>query len=972
MPRTHDDATREILATLDIAAEYRALGVEITGREPNAAGWLACRAVGREDVNPSAAINVQSGYYVDLGGNGTTLSLWDFATQHDNGTHIDWKAARKHYAGKANVTLARGRSVKNPNQEIVPQFWNETLAAIWCQTKPPVTVESLRAAGGILARYPAKHQTHPVIAVPVFGPQLVEADPIGWVVWHAGGRPLPVWGKGGEVVRTVKMKTVAGSQSGLMGRHALAVLAVDPTPKTIWKVEGPTDLMAAWSIIPPEKRSTDLVVCNSGGANENIRPEICEIFTGHRVFVLHDADRPGEAGAAKWVESLGRVASEVKQVRLPYPIEDSRGKDLREWTVEEKNDYAALVHLSITQPGGLSSSVPPSAADQGSNFAVSSPGHDAPAAEGSVPATATTENTDGEYERRTVDALFLDVLGETPSGSVMVFASHPSRRRTTEIRDPHKLTYAQLLQISGAPARDNLTESGEESYGRITVSAARNAICYLAGQRQLTDHTLAESGCWAILGKSGNQESGVVLVGAGEAAIWDADAAQLNQVCVPRAGGRLLSLSGSEAWYNFDQLAADLDHAADPKWCESVIAESLDIWDRWAWRNDGAPLVLTGLVLATWVQTLWDWRPQVAITGATKTGKSVLFETLAGIFGRLAIRSSKSTEAGIRQRVGTSARVILADEFESSKHRASVLEMIRASSRGDEVLRGTTSQRGRTFALRHICYVAAVDIGLRRAPDQNRFIQLKLVLPPKHLHGKLCTPPADILHDLGQRLLAIAVRYISAAGPLAASLKAVAIEGADSRAIESYAVPAAIWATACRFSSADSAGLLRQMVQTTTESTGDNDDEANDERELLQAIGASEMRLDRGVSCTVSEALSNRGTDFLDGLARYGLAIVEGGRRGPRSDRHLAEDSEFLFLDPRTVERRLLCGTRWADQATDTHLLRLDGAFKTRRWIGKRRPYGVAVPMRIIIPEIAEDGAAEFLSQGDNRGTTEG
>jgi hypothetical protein len=333
----HDEANRLILASLDVAAEYGGLGVEITGQQPNAKGWLACRAVGREDRNPSAAVNVQTGYYVDLGagenGVGQSCSLWDFAARV--GRFVDWREARKHYAKLAGVEL-RGRPAKNPNDEIVPQPWNETLAALWCRTKPPITTEALRAAGGILARYPAKSQAHQVVALPVYGPRLVETDPIGWVVWHAGGRDLPVYGKGGEVVRMVKMKTVAGSQSGLMGFHALARLAMGGADiRLIWKVEGPTDLMALWSAIPPDRRENELVVCNSGGAVEDVRPEIAEVFCGCRVWVVHDADRAGEAGAAKWLAALVPVATEVKQVRLPGEVKESKGVDLRDHLAAE-------------------------------------------------------------------------------------------------------------------------------------------------------------------------------------------------------------------------------------------------------------------------------------------------------------------------------------------------------------------------------------------------------------------------------------------------------------------------------------------------------------------------------------------------------------------------------------------------------------------------------------------------------------
>ena len=82
------------------------------------------------------------------------------------------------------------------------------------------------------------------------------------------------------------------------------------------------------------------------------------------------------------------------------------------------------------------------------------------------------------------------------------------------------------------------------------------------------------------------------------------------------------------------------------------------------------------------------------MTGSTNTGKSTMFNTLADIFGRLLVKSSNSSAAGIRQSIGRSAKAVLCDEFEKSRHRPQeILEMLRSSSRGEKVIRGTTWQK---------------------------------------------------------------------------------------------------------------------------------------------------------------------------------------------------------------------------------------------------------------------------------------
>jgi septin family protein len=116
------------------------------------------------------------------------------------------------------------------------------------------------------------------------------------------------------------------------------------------------------------------------------------------------------------------------------------------------------------------------------------------------------------------------------------------------------------------------------------------------------------------------------------------------------------------------------------------------------------------------VQSIWDFRPQVAIVGATNSGKTVLFNTLVSIFGGLSLKSSLSTASGIRQAIKTSSQIVLCDEFEDSKFRVEILEMLRTSSRGDKILRGTTNQRGVEFGLQHIAWVAAIEVGLKNGP----------------------------------------------------------------------------------------------------------------------------------------------------------------------------------------------------------------------------------------------------------------
>ncbi len=101
-----DAVAKETLQLLDVEAEYRLMGVEIVGRKASAAGWLTCRAVGREDKKPSAAINVGTGpcrgMYKDLASKAETKAIPLFKFARDNGGK-----RLSEYARQVAVTLPK-------------------------------------------------------------------------------------------------------------------------------------------------------------------------------------------------------------------------------------------------------------------------------------------------------------------------------------------------------------------------------------------------------------------------------------------------------------------------------------------------------------------------------------------------------------------------------------------------------------------------------------------------------------------------------------------------------------------------------------------------------------------------------------------------------------------------------------------------------------------------------------------------
>lgn len=402
--------TADIIARLDVMAEYRALGVNFTSDAPRASGNAECYSFARPDERrPSAYVDTTTGRYGDSAGGEPEISLWEFASRASPSLYPTWQAARAHYAAKAGVDLGglaagkRGRGRPKATAEdwrvaLGFEEWsagNLSLARYWCaRHKPGVTVEALLAAGGKVARYPCGRKAkasgeliapaYKVICVPIFGPGLLDSEPVGYVAWNINGHPIEVFAGKGKPPLLVKMKTV-GSASGLIGRHGLEILAaaVDPAKAGtacgkdegaasdvapgaapaidhIYKVEGPTDLLALWAALPPDLRSRQPILTQAGGAKQ-VPVGCLSPFAGHRILITGDNDIPGQAGAEKWAAALhgggavATIAREVCCLHLPGEVTANHGLDLRGWLTAGTDagdgatggSYEALAELAL-------------------------------------------------------------------------------------------------------------------------------------------------------------------------------------------------------------------------------------------------------------------------------------------------------------------------------------------------------------------------------------------------------------------------------------------------------------------------------------------------------------------------------------------------------------------------------------------------------------------------------------------------
>lgn len=550
-----------------------------------------------------------------------------------------------------------------------------------------------------------------------------------------------------------------------------------------------------------------------------------------------------------------------------------------------------------------------------------------------------------ERDRAICSALGMDVLGELPDRSIKIFSE--THGKCILLESINKLSLADLLQICGPNVRSKVHEGREPIPGVYQLSQVRESVAVLAGCERAGDDVELGTGVWLGHRRPDAKRSDplpVILVGGGDAVTYQSPAS-VHKLRHPRAAGVKLNLASGAAWYDFERLSGYLNQTQDNTFVHETIDRATALFANWEWRQgDVVPNLVVGLLMASWVQTIWEWRPLVSIVGPSDCGKSTLFDVLETMFGKLALKCSKPSEAGLRQAIRHRAVIVLVDEFEHGRERKKILELFRTSSRGAKTLRGTSNQAGMTFGLQHIPWMAAVEIGMDREPDRNRFIALELGHLLRERRGKLALPPEPEIADLGQRLLAIAVANANSARRLCRTLRSHRTDGIHGRVIESFAVPVSVLAATMGLDAEKSHLLMDRILGGMTHDVAQA---ITDEQALLDVILGSTIDLPRGEKLSVAQLIERRkeNEEYADALERVGIGFYF-NRRGRRCEGFATPD--VLFVDPQSVKRYLLRGTSWEDQSVDQILSRIDGTVKERRRLSGKQGRGVSIPWQYI------------------------
>jgi hypothetical protein len=563
------------------------------------------------------------------------------------------------------------------------------------------------------------------------------------------------------------------------------------------------------------------------------------------------------------------------------------------------------------------------------------------------PARPIGSDLDHFADSQIADALQIDVLGMREDHTIEVYSTY--YRRTVSVRDHDKLRFSRMLQLFGGPVvRKVVTVAAEDVPGMWSVSDVRNMLGSLSGRRPIGDETKRGFGCW-----SNSSADGLVLVNLGEGLHFSS--AGVERIEHPRYEDMLLDFSsGAKAWYDYNQLMTLLQQAESTKWRESVADDLVNLFCKWRWRGKQDVLITTALVFATWLQTLWTWRPRIDVLGASGSGKTVLCDALMGLFRHLTISTYDTTAAGLRQEMRKSAKIVVVDEIDTKNRKElqkqrEILKMLRSASRssGAVAIRGTPGGEATSFSLQHLCWLVGISQPYEDQADRNRAIIMNLLPAVPEMQNKLRLPEDDVLGQLGQRSLAAALLVAHTARRRAVSLKDTQVEGADPRQVESYAVPAAMLSAIQGMSDEDAVGLLRQMLADACES---GEAIEADEVILMKCLLGAHVQLGQ-YRLTVGQVIEHLQGPTADNYQDW-LRVLAGA--GVRVD--IGATRSSIMFQYQQVQSNLLRNTRWEGQEISQYLRRLAGAETTRQRVGNVHGRGVKFDLAQFLAMFSGDG----------------
>ena len=392
----------------------------------------------------------------------------------------------------------------------------------------------------------------------------------------------------------------------------------------------------------------------------------------------------------------------------------------------------------------------------------------------------------------------------------------------------------------------------------------------------------------------------------------------------------------------------------------------LEICELLAWERPIYALQLAGWIAIAPMCGALVWRPHIHITGKHGSGKSTVMEKIvAPLVGPAALQflGSGTSAAGIRQTLGSDARPVIHDEFDTGKISDKMvndeLELARSCSSETEavVAKGGADGHAKTYRSRACFCWASIVTHADMAADLSRVSILTLVengMDPDDKRARYDKLMEAIVHTFTKEFCcafrARMVRLIpqikknaqtfARAGALCVGTQragdqmggilagAYALSRSDEISLEA----AIEWINARDWSDyrisedqQDEHRCLAKILQTIMKVQGDKGMADKNIGELV-AIAASPMTVDGNISAETAEAT----------LSRNGIRIVP-------------EHNAFVISNTHTSIAKFLEKTPWVNNWAES-LARLPNAMKagTKRFAGAPPAKCVLLPLDLI------------------------
>ncbi|MFZ2960412.1 MAG: hypothetical protein WA705_26325 [Candidatus Ozemobacteraceae bacterium] len=610
-----------------------------------------------------------------------------------------------------------------------------------------------------------------------------------------------------------------------------------------------------------------IATCNPMGAGK-WRDEFSPYFKEKSVVIIPDQDEPGREHAQDVARKLSGHAKSIQILNIPEP----HLKDMSDWIHAEKikGKSSEDIKKNLIE---LADAAP----------------------------IINTKLLEAPLVENIVEPSKVRILGSTPSGDVLLYIAGKLMQVST-----NKMTTAWVRVLTGIESQSQLQ--------KIVVSWQIEA-----NKKGIFDpEKKIGVGIWKI------KDSWVIVSGVEALVISGNDATITTD---PVYKGHVIEFSTSDTWLDLALVKQSFANGD----LKSTFTEALDITRQWRWNKPGMCEYATALAILSPLQRALRWRPNVAISGPSGCGKSLFADEFLGrLWGPLVVRSDRATAHSVAQSVGSTAKILILDEFEKNRRIAEILDLLKLCGRGGPKTSGTADRKALTYEMRHLTWTLAAHLPAALKTDAakaNRTIKL-------FLDGGIGKPPVlptdDKYLGLASRLIGTVIKNwptIESYESNIDSRQAAIIEqlpGTGSRTIDTF-----------RSASA----LIRAAIGGDwTIPTWGAEPVPTDGDMVLETILTAMMPGRLGT--TIEQLLQDDG--HIRDLEAVGIKIVR------------SAGEKYLAIHPTQARSQLLKGTDFQEMDISEALERLPGARKETVKFGMSTKRCVCLPFFLIEGEICK------------------